>query len=44
MKNNQACHGICPHCDILGCHFRKSDAVPIDEVVDVVLDKILGEK
>jgi hypothetical protein len=36
----QACHGVCPHCDMLGCSFRQHEALPLSQVLDVAVDKL----
>lgn len=44
MEDKQiACPGICPHCDILGCAFRQHEALPMSEVLDVVVDRMLED-
>ena len=45
MEDKQTlCHGVCPHCDILDCPFRQFKALPLSEVLDVAVDKILEDK
>ena len=36
MENEMTCDGVCAHCDVLGCHFRAADMIPIDEVLEGV--------